>query len=408
MYITMKSQRNHRKKTKRQYTKKRRASHGKFRVYGGNVQDIGSDDDFSSAIQSGMVVVKFEADWCGPCRNMASFVHDLARTYSGSPHNVKFLKVDIDRRDDLAAQYRVTSIPAFLFFREGQKVDTLTGANREALQQKVAQYAGQDAASRPSRPSRPASRPAPAFNAVQVAQQMQGYPSAALDAALEPYTRPQKQQIYAELTKLYAAQPLPERFTAASPNTKQMLNQLRQSVKRLRDERNQNLTDPARFHNLETRFNTYFQTLQAFCERNPHHQDCQRTQEDAYGLAMAFNSELAKQKSVFKKFPYNYRSPVPSNTVPILPRSAYRSMADVRSSGSPAPAPAPAPAPTPASRMLSNASIGQRPSSAPLSIPAMAIRLQRASLAAAAAEKRRTAPDNLHNLHTMFPASSRM
>jgi thioredoxin-like negative regulator of GroEL len=399
----MKSQRNHKKNTKRHYTKKRRASHGKFRVYGGNIQDIGTGQDFSAAIQGGMVVVKFEADWCGPCRNMASFVNDLAQTYGASSHNVKFLKVDIDRRDDLAAQYRVTSIPAFLFFREGRQIDELKGANRQALQQKVAQYAGQPAPA-------PAQAASP-FNAADVAQQMQRYPSGALDTAMETYTRPQKQQIYTELAKLYAAQTFPERFTEASPNTRQMLNKLRQSVKRLRDERNQNLTDPARFNQLETKFNTYLQTLKEFCERNPHHQDCQKTQEDAYGLAMVFKGELAKQKSVFKKFPYNYRSPevapAPLNPPPSLPRSAYRSMADLQSSGSPAPAPRmlsnasigqrmPSVA-APAPRMLSNASIGQRmPSvvatvnaSAPLSIPAMAIRLQRASLAAAAAENRR-------------------
>ncbi len=71
------------------------------------------------------VLVDFYADWCGPCKMMMPTVEKMAETYDGK---IKVGKVNSDENGDLAARYGIMSIPSFLIFKNGQVVDTMTGA----------------------------------------------------------------------------------------------------------------------------------------------------------------------------------------------------------------------------------------------------------------------------------------
>ena len=71
------------------------------------------------------VLVDFYADWCGPCKMMAPVVEKLAKQYDGK---VKVGKVNSDDESALAAKYNIMSIPAFLIFKNGEVIDTATGA----------------------------------------------------------------------------------------------------------------------------------------------------------------------------------------------------------------------------------------------------------------------------------------
>ncbi|MCR5404234.1 MAG: thioredoxin [Butyrivibrio sp.] len=71
------------------------------------------------------VLVDFYADWCGPCKMMMPVVEKLAETYDGK---VKVGKVNSDENDRLAAKYNIMSIPSFLIIKNGEVVDSATGA----------------------------------------------------------------------------------------------------------------------------------------------------------------------------------------------------------------------------------------------------------------------------------------
>lgn len=70
------------------------------------------------------VVLDVYATWCGPCLQMMPIVEELAKEH-GSKY--KFLKLNVDESRELAIQYGVTSIPTFVFIKNGSVVGKETG-----------------------------------------------------------------------------------------------------------------------------------------------------------------------------------------------------------------------------------------------------------------------------------------
>jgi thioredoxin 1 len=71
------------------------------------------------------VLVDFWAEWCQPCKQIAPLVEQLAQEFAGQ---VKFTKVNIDDEPQIAAQFRIQSIPTLMIFFQGQVSDMIVGA----------------------------------------------------------------------------------------------------------------------------------------------------------------------------------------------------------------------------------------------------------------------------------------
>jgi thioredoxin 1 len=83
------------------------------------VTEITSETQFNQYLNNTSgnkyLFVDFYAQWCGPCKRVAPFIHILSEKYT----NVTFLKVDVDECDSLSHKYKVSAMPTFLIFDVG-------------------------------------------------------------------------------------------------------------------------------------------------------------------------------------------------------------------------------------------------------------------------------------------------
>jgi thioredoxin 1 len=86
-----------------------------------------TDSDFESqVIKSDVpVVVDFWAPWCGPCRQIAPILDELANEYEGK---LKIAKINVDENGQYAGKFGVQAIPTLLVFKNGELVQTLMGS----------------------------------------------------------------------------------------------------------------------------------------------------------------------------------------------------------------------------------------------------------------------------------------
>ncbi|MBQ9216064.1 MAG: thioredoxin [Prevotella sp.] len=76
-----------------------------------------------------LLVVDFWATWCGPCRLVAPIMEELAQKYDGE---VVIGKCDVEENEDLALEFGIRNIPTILFFKNGEIVDKMIGAQSKA------------------------------------------------------------------------------------------------------------------------------------------------------------------------------------------------------------------------------------------------------------------------------------
>lgn len=85
-----------------------------------------------------LVVVKYSAKWCFPCKKIQPYFEELANTYI----SVVFMEVDVDRPalEGLVDKKDVSSLPTFKFFRNGILLHKFSGASRSSLAQTLEKY----------------------------------------------------------------------------------------------------------------------------------------------------------------------------------------------------------------------------------------------------------------------------
>ncbi|MFK5976434.1 MAG: thioredoxin [Sulfurovum sp.] len=94
-----------------------------------------TNDNFEDTIKEGVTMVDFWAPWCGPCRMIAPIIEELAEDFEGK---ATIAKVNTDEEQDISVKYGIRSIPAILFFKDGEVVDQMIGAaSKDAFAEKI-------------------------------------------------------------------------------------------------------------------------------------------------------------------------------------------------------------------------------------------------------------------------------
>ena len=97
---------------------------------------VATNTNFNELLQdSKLVIVDFWATWCGPCRMLSPILDQVEEEM---PDQITVVKVNVDDADEIAAQYRIMSIPTLLLVKNGEIVDKTVGAMpKPALLEKI-------------------------------------------------------------------------------------------------------------------------------------------------------------------------------------------------------------------------------------------------------------------------------
>lgn len=112
------------------------------------VQTIRSTEEYDSLLSSNTyTIIDFHAVWCGPCKAISPIFSQHASKHA-SAGKVAFAKIDVDEVPDVAARYRISNIPTFLFLKNGEEYEELRGPHppklKAAVDQVVAELAKEE------------------------------------------------------------------------------------------------------------------------------------------------------------------------------------------------------------------------------------------------------------------------
>jgi thioredoxin 1 len=83
-----------------------------------------SENEFNEVKNAKVAMIDFSATWCGPCKMLAPVLEEVSEEMKDS---IEIYNIDVDENQNLAQQYGITSIPALVILKNGEKADMQVG-----------------------------------------------------------------------------------------------------------------------------------------------------------------------------------------------------------------------------------------------------------------------------------------
>lgn len=100
------------------------------------VADMSEFEALLETSKARLVVIDFTATWCGPCK----FIGPIFDSLAAENPEAEFVKVDVDKAEDVAAACSIQAMPTFHFYKGGVKVAEMMGADQAKLAALIAEH----------------------------------------------------------------------------------------------------------------------------------------------------------------------------------------------------------------------------------------------------------------------------
>jgi thioredoxin 1 len=99
-----------------------------------------TDSNFDQEVKTGVVLIDFWAEWCGPCRRLGPTVDALAAEYDG---RATVAKMNVDENPNIPGRFMIRGIPTMLIFKNGELADQIVGlVAKEEIAKKLDEQLG--------------------------------------------------------------------------------------------------------------------------------------------------------------------------------------------------------------------------------------------------------------------------
>lgn len=91
------------------------------------MKKIRNIDEFNNVVNSdNLTLIKFSAEWCGPCRNLGETINSLENDFP----SVNFIEIDVDciETEEIVSDYKIRNIPVLIFMKNGLACDRCLGS----------------------------------------------------------------------------------------------------------------------------------------------------------------------------------------------------------------------------------------------------------------------------------------